>query len=70
MTSLDFSPQAHSDIRVGLGRVLIVEDEELIRETVALGLAEEGFDIFNCRRRHQRPGYVGRYRRFKPHHSP
>jgi two-component system phosphate regulon response regulator PhoB len=45
MTSLDFSPQAHSDIRVGLGRVLIVEDEELIRETVALGLAEEGFDI-------------------------
>ena len=45
MNSLDFSSQAPSEMRVGLGRVLIVEDEELIRETVALGLAEEGFDI-------------------------
>lgn len=33
------------NLRVGLGRVLIVEDEELIRETIALGLAEEGFEI-------------------------
>jgi two-component system phosphate regulon response regulator PhoB len=45
MNSIDFSSQPQSDIRVGLGRVLIVEDEVLIRETVALGLAEEGFDI-------------------------
>lgn len=28
-----------------LGRVLVVEDEELIRETVALALAEEGYDV-------------------------
>lgn len=45
MDSLDLAPQAQANLRVGLGRVLIVEDEELIRETVALGLAEEGFDI-------------------------
>jgi two-component system phosphate regulon response regulator PhoB len=45
MNSIEFLSQTQPDIRVGLGRVLIVEDEELIRETVALGLAEEGFDI-------------------------
>ncbi|HIK46107.1 MAG TPA: response regulator transcription factor [Leptolyngbyaceae cyanobacterium M65_K2018_010] len=45
MSSLELSPQPQPNLRVGLGRVLIVEDEELIRETVALGLAEEGFDI-------------------------
>lgn len=45
MTSLELSPQVQPHLRVGLGRVLIVEDEELIRETVALGLAEEGFEI-------------------------
>jgi two-component system phosphate regulon response regulator PhoB len=45
MDSLDLAPQTQPNLRVGLGRVLIVEDEELIRETVALGLAEEGFDI-------------------------
>jgi two-component system phosphate regulon response regulator PhoB len=28
-----------------LGRILIVEDEELIRETIALALSEEGYDI-------------------------
>lgn len=32
-------------VRVGLGRVLIVEDEELIRETVGLALAEVGFEV-------------------------
>lgn len=31
------------DIR--LGRVLVVEDEELIRETIALALSEEGYDV-------------------------
>lgn len=45
MNSLELSPQLQPNLRVGLGRVLIVEDEELIRETVALGLAEEGFEI-------------------------
>jgi two-component system phosphate regulon response regulator PhoB len=45
MSSLELSPQPQPNLRVGLGRVLIVEDEELIRETLALGLAEEGFDI-------------------------
>ena len=45
MSSLELLPQLQPDLRVGLGRVLIVEDEELIRETIALGLAEEGFDI-------------------------
>lgn len=45
MDFLQLAPQAQPNLRVGLGRVLIVEDEEIIRETVALGLAEEGFDI-------------------------
>ena len=45
MNSLEFPAQSQTNLKVGLGRVLIVEDEELIRETVALGLAEEGFDI-------------------------
>ncbi|MEM9907824.1 MAG: response regulator transcription factor [Cyanobacteria bacterium P01_D01_bin.44] len=44
MVSTSLAP-THSGVRVGLGRVLVVEDEELIRETVALALAEEGFDI-------------------------
>lgn len=30
---------------VRTGRVLIVEDEELIRDTIALGLAEEGYEV-------------------------
>lgn len=45
MNSLKYSTQAQPNLKVGLGRVLIVEDEDLIRETVALGLAEEGFEI-------------------------
>ncbi|MEL6553976.1 MAG: response regulator transcription factor [Cyanobacteria bacterium J06621_11] len=39
------SPQLQSDVRIGLGKVLLVEDEELIRETVALSLADEGFEV-------------------------
>lgn len=34
-----------TDVRIGLGKVLLVEDEEIIRETVALSLADEGFDV-------------------------
>jgi two-component system, OmpR family, phosphate regulon response regulator PhoB len=44
MASVNFAP-AYTTMRVGLGRVLVVEDEDLIRETVALALAEEGFDV-------------------------
>ncbi len=34
-----------TDVRIGLGKVLLVEDEALIRETVALSLADEGFEV-------------------------
>jgi len=37
--------QIQSDVRIGLGKVLLVEDEDLIRETVALALADEGFEV-------------------------
>lgn len=30
---------------ISLGRVLVVEDEELIRETIALALTEEGYEV-------------------------
>jgi two-component system, OmpR family, phosphate regulon response regulator PhoB len=33
---------------VKLGRVLVVEDEELIRETIALGLSEEGYEVLTA----------------------
>lgn len=33
---------------VKLGRVLIVEDEDLIRETIAIALAEEGYEVFTA----------------------
>ena len=39
------SPQIQPGVRIGLGKVLLIEDEELIRETVALSLADEGFDV-------------------------
>lgn len=45
MSSLTLPSTYQQGVRVGLGRVLIVEDEELIRETVGLALAEEGFEI-------------------------
>jgi two-component system phosphate regulon response regulator PhoB len=45
MNSAELLSSVQPSLRVGLGRVLIVEDEDLIRETLALGLAEEGFDI-------------------------
>ncbi len=37
------APRSSNDIK--LGRILIVEDEELIRETIALALTEEGYDV-------------------------
>lgn len=45
MASLQSAP-AQSDVRIGLGKVLLIEDEALIRETVALSLADEGFEVF------------------------
>jgi len=36
---------ARAQPNVKLGRVLIVEDEELIRETIALALTEEGYEV-------------------------
>lgn len=45
MSSLAFSAAQQPSVRVGLGKVLIVEDEELIRDTIGLALAEEGFDV-------------------------
>lgn len=44
MSSLT-SVQAQPNVRVRLGKVLLVEDEALIRETVALSLADEGFEV-------------------------
>ncbi|MGJ3250056.1 MAG: winged helix-turn-helix domain-containing protein [Elainellaceae cyanobacterium] len=40
------STRSSNDIK--LGRVLVVEDEELIRETVALALMEEGYDVLTA----------------------
>ena len=45
MASLALSTAQKQNIRVGLGKVLIVEDEELIRDTIGLALADEGFDV-------------------------
>jgi two-component system phosphate regulon response regulator PhoB len=45
MSSLTLSTSDKQSVRVGLGRVLIVEDEELIRETIGLALAEVGFEV-------------------------
>jgi two-component system, OmpR family, phosphate regulon response regulator PhoB len=44
--ALTLTPEAtrlQRDIK--LGRVLVVEDEDLIRETIALALAEEGYEV-------------------------
>ncbi|MGG6293510.1 winged helix-turn-helix domain-containing protein [Leptolyngbya sp. AN02str] len=43
MLALEVSRSSQADQK--LGRVLVVEDEELIRDTVALALSEEGYDV-------------------------
>lgn len=43
MLTLEATKSSQSDVK--LGRVLLVEDEELIRETVALALSEEGYEV-------------------------
>lgn len=45
MSSLTLPSAYEQGVRVGLGRVLVVEDEELIRETVGLALAEVGYEV-------------------------
>lgn len=45
MSSLTLPSAYEQGVRIGLGRVLIVEDEELIREAVGLALAEVGFEV-------------------------
>lgn len=37
--------QAKAQKGLRMGRILVVEDEELIRETIALALTEEGYDV-------------------------
>lgn len=44
--SLTLGPEAARFQRdIKLGRVLVVEDEELIRETISLALTEEGYEV-------------------------
>ena len=43
MLTLEATKSSQQDVK--LGRVLLVEDEELIRETVALALSEEGYEV-------------------------
>lgn len=45
-TRISLRTDVQTDVRIGLGKVLLVEDEALIRETVALSLADEGFEVF------------------------
>lgn len=45
MSSIKAAP-VQTDVRIGLGKVLLVEDEAIIRETIALSLADEGFEVF------------------------
>ncbi|MGF1459230.1 MAG: response regulator transcription factor [Leptolyngbyaceae cyanobacterium] len=45
MSSLTLASAYEQNVRIGLGKVLIVEDEELIRETIGLALAEVGFEV-------------------------
>lgn len=44
---LTLTPDQAAKAQKGLrmGRILVVEDEELIRETIALALTEEGYDV-------------------------
>lgn len=39
---------ARTSSNVKLGRVLVVEDEEIIRETIALALSEEGYEVLTA----------------------
>lgn len=43
LTEASLARQSQRDTK--LGRILVVEDEELIRETIALTLSEEGFEV-------------------------
>lgn len=43
MLTLEATKSSQQDVK--LGRVLVVEDEEIIRDTIALALSEEGYDV-------------------------
>ncbi|MEM9218764.1 MAG: response regulator transcription factor [Cyanobacteria bacterium P01_F01_bin.150] len=45
MIALEASLSSHTTM---LGHVLVVEDEEIIRETIALALAEEGYNVLTA----------------------
>jgi two-component system phosphate regulon response regulator PhoB len=45
MIALEALPSAPNTM---LGHVLVVEDEEIIRETIALALAEEGYSVITA----------------------
>lgn len=46
MLTLEASRSSRQDIK--LGRVLLVEDEQLIRETISLALMEEGYEVLTA----------------------
>lgn len=48
LLSIDVPTAKLSQHNTQLGRILIVEDEELIRETIALALDEEGFEVITA----------------------
>jgi two-component system phosphate regulon response regulator PhoB len=43
--TLDQTDQTKAQKGLCMGRILLVEDEELIRETIALALIDEGYDV-------------------------
>lgn len=45
MVSTLLPESSRSQAHLRLGKVLVVEDEELIRETIALALSEEGYEV-------------------------
>jgi len=48
LLSIDAPAAKPSQHNTQLGRILVVEDEELIRETIALALDEEGFEVITA----------------------
>ena len=42
------APAVTSQNNTQIGQILIVEDEELIRETIALTLREEGYEVLTA----------------------
>ncbi len=50
MPTLDLLPQSTSNLELTRrSRILLVEDEDLIRDTIALALEEEGYEVITAR---------------------